>query len=145
MINKDRLSERIKKNEGFSNKIYLDTLNNPTIGYGHLIKKGEKFVINKKYKKSFLSELFEKDLAVSIEEFNKIFNNQEFPKIINEVIIEMLFQMGKKNFLTFKKFIKLIKKNNFKEASEEMIKSKWHEQTPKRARLLASLVEKKNE
>ena len=95
--------------------------------------------------KSFLSELFEKDLAVSIEEFNKIFNNQEFPKIINEVIIETLFQMGKKNFLTFKKFIKLIKKNNFKEASEEMIKSKWHEQTPKRARLLASLVEKKNE
>ena len=38
------LMERIKKHEGFVNKIYKDSLGFATIGYGHLITASDTFV-----------------------------------------------------------------------------------------------------
>ena len=49
MINKKRLSNRIKKHEGYSRRAYLDQLGNLTIGYGHLIRNKEEFETGKKY------------------------------------------------------------------------------------------------
>ena len=46
------LKNRIKKNEGFSEKAYLDQLGFLTIGYGHLIKRTEKHLLNKKLSKT---------------------------------------------------------------------------------------------
>ena len=57
----DKVKERIKKHEGFRNKIYLDSLGKATIGYGHLITKKDNFIQGKEYSKQELDELFEKD------------------------------------------------------------------------------------
>ena len=35
-MNMDKLLASVKKHEGFRNKVYLDTLNKRTVGYGHL-------------------------------------------------------------------------------------------------------------
>ena len=32
----DKIKESIKHHEGFRSKVYLDTLNKRTVGYGHL-------------------------------------------------------------------------------------------------------------
>ncbi|MBI28931.1 MAG: hypothetical protein CFH21_00156 [Alphaproteobacteria bacterium MarineAlpha5_Bin11] len=144
-INKKKISERIKKHEGFSNTIYLDQLGNKTIGYGHLIKKNETFQENKKYTKKFLNDIFKKDLNVAIENYKDIFSNQRLPSEISGVLIEMIFQLGKKRFLGFKKMINAVKKNDFTKASFEMLNSKWHNQTPARAKKLAVIMVRKNE
>ena len=143
LINLKRLSTRIKKNEGYSNKIYNDQLNNLTIGYGHLVLKKDNFQINKKYSKIKLDKVFKQDLNIAIKNYEKIFSKQKLPCNVSEAIIEMIFQLGPKKFKKFKKMINALKKNDFKKAAEEMINSVWYLQTPNRVRILTKLIQNK--
>ena len=131
-LNYRLLKNRIKKNEGFSKNSYKDKLGHPTIGYGHLIKKKEKHFMEKKYNKIFFEELFEKDFAIAVLYYQKKFKKFFFHKKTEELIIEMIFQMGLKKVLKFKRMLYYIKKNNKYLASLEMMDSLWYKQTPKR-------------
>tara|TARA_B110000014_G_C19964583_1_gene499268 strand:+ start:195 stop:632 length:438 start_codon:yes stop_codon:yes gene_type:complete len=141
LINIKRLSKRIKKNEGFSSKPYYDQLGNLTVGYGHLVLKKDKIIENKIYSKKRLNEMFKKDLNEAIENFNKIFSKNKMPPNVSEALIEMIFQLGLKNFLKFKKMKKAINESDFLKASKEMLKSKWYKQTPKRVEGLIKTME----
>ena len=126
------LKLRIKKNEGFSNHPYKDKLGNYTIGYGHLIRKKEIILFKKKIKVSFFQYLFENDFKTALDDYNKHFRKYSFSQNIKELIVEMIFQMGIQNVLTFKKTLRHIKKNNKFLASLEMMDSIWYKQTPLR-------------
>ncbi len=141
-MNINRLTKSIKKNEGFSNKIYLDQLGNPTIGFGHLITKKDKFVKGRIYEKKLLNNIFAEDLEKAIKIYKKIFREVCLKDEIEEVLIEMIFQLGYKNFSSFKKMIKAIKSENYKLAIREMKLSKWNKQTPKRVKILIEKVKK---
>tara|TARA_B100000029_G_scaffold432413_1_gene444579 strand:+ start:694 stop:1134 length:441 start_codon:yes stop_codon:yes gene_type:complete len=141
-VNINRLTKSIKKNEGFSNKIYLDQLGNPTIGFGHLITKKDKFVKGRIYEKKLLNNIFAEDLEKAIKIYKKIFREVCLKDEIEEVLIEMIFQLGYKNFSSFKKMIKAIKSENYKLAIREMKLSKWNKQTPKRVKILIEKVKK---
>ena len=141
-----QLKARIKKNEGYYNQIYYDQLGKPTIGFGHLIKKNEKFLYQKKYSKKYLNTIFENDFNFALNDFNKNYNVKNLSKNLQEVILEMIFQLGIKNCLKFKKFNKLLKKKLIYMAALEMLDSLWYVQTPKRVeKLVNSLLEYKND
>ncbi len=132
MDNIQKLKSRIKKNEGFRNTSYKDQIGNLTIGYGHLIKKKDKIKINKKYTKKHLSHLFEEDFKQAFVDFKKKYSKFRFSKNIENVIIEMIFQLGIKKTLQFKKFNKHLKRKEMHMASLEILNSLWYEQTPNR-------------
>ena len=69
LINLKKLKNRIKKNEGYRSKAYLDCLGFKTIGYGHLIKSTEKNLLKKKFSKNFLNDLFNSDLNKALRDF----------------------------------------------------------------------------
>ena len=127
-----KLKNRIKKNEGFSLKPYKDQLGLYTIGYGHLIKKNEKKFFYKEFKKAYFEDLFEKDFLLSVVDYKNNFKNPNYKKNTEELIIEMIFQMGLKNVLKFKKMIKHINNRHNYLACLEMLDSLWYKQTPKR-------------
>ena len=89
-------------------------------------------LFRKKLTKAFLQNLFENDFKNALKDYKKNFNKFSFSKNIKELIIEMIFQMGIQNVLTFKKALGHIKKNNKFLASLEMIDSAWYKQTPLR-------------
>ena len=61
---------------------------------------------------------------------------------MQEIIIEMIFQLGINGVLKFKKFNLHIKKKHYYLAALEMMKSRWYDQTPKRAdKLIATLLQ----
>ena len=130
------LKKRIKKNEGFRNRIYLDQLNNKTIGYGHLIKEIDKFKEGKEYTKTELKQVFEEDFQRALNDFNKYYKKDNFKKKENETIIEMIFQLGGKKVLDFKKFTNELRKKNKYMAALEMMNSLWYKQTTKRVNIL---------
>jgi|TARA_B100001964_G_scaffold116225_1_gene129523 GH24 family phage-related lysozyme (muramidase) len=140
-----QLKVKIKKNEGYRNQIYYDQLGKPTIGFGHLIKKKEKFLHQKKYSKKYLSAVFENDFNLVLNDFNKNYNVKNLPKNLQEVLLEIIFQLGIKNCLKFKRFNKFFKKKYLHMAALEMLDSHWYTQTPKRVeKLISSLLEYKN-
>ena len=140
-----QLKARIKKNEGYRNQIYYDKLGKPTIGFGHLINKKEKFLHKKKYSKKYLNTVFENDFNLALNNFNKSYKVKNLSKNLQEVLLEMIFQLGIKNCLKFKKFNNFLKKKFLHLAALEMLDSHWHVQTPKRAeKLIDLLLEYKN-
>ena len=127
-----KLKSKIKKNEGFRNTAYKDQLGNLTIGYGHLLKKEDKIKINKKYSKKYLLFLFDKDFNQALTDFKKKYSRFKLSKKTKHVIIEMIFQLGIKKTLQFKKFNKHLRRKEIHMASLEMLNSLWYEQTPNR-------------
>ena len=130
------LKTRIKKNEGFSIKPYKDKLGNLTIGYGHLIKKNEVYLKNKNQTHQYLLDLFQKDFKKAVDAYNTNFFKYNFNKKEERLLIEMIFQLGIKNVLKFKKMISNLKSKNKYLTAFEMMNSLWYKQTPKRVEIL---------
>tara|TARA_B100001741_G_C16245793_1_gene456129 strand:+ start:195 stop:644 length:450 start_codon:yes stop_codon:yes gene_type:complete len=137
------LKNKIKKNEGFRSKPYLDSLGHPTIGYGHLITKKEKKIFQAKFSKKFLSELFDKDFSKALMAYKNNFNYKKHSKNTKEVLIEMIFQLGIKKQKKFIKMNKHLQNNNMFLAALEMKNSLWYKQTPKRVDGLINLLLKR--
>ena len=130
------LKKRIQKNEGFSSKTYKDKLGNLTIGYGHLIKKNEAYLKNKNQTHKHLLDLFQKDFKKAADAYNVNFFKYNFNKKEERLLIEMIFQLGIKNVLKFKKMILNLKNKNKYLTAFEMMNSLWYKQTPKRVEIL---------
>ena len=142
------LKKRIKKNEGYRESPYLDKLGFATIGYGHLIKNNEKNIYNKKCNTGLLNKLFNLDFNKALNQYNTKYKNQNYSKNIEEVLIEMIFQLGIKRQKKFIKMNNYIKKKELYMACFEMKNSLWYQQTPKRVdglinTLLKDIDEKK--
>jgi len=138
-MSKETLKEKIKIHEGFRDTIYLDTLNKKTIGYGHLIVHEDDFVEGKPYPKEELEVLFDKDFEKGWELMIRFcsVNNLNVSEEAQEVLCEMIFQMGYSGVGKFKNMIKALQNKEYKVASIEMLDSRWAKQTPNRANELS--------
>ena len=57
-----------------------------------------------------------------------------------EVIVEMVFQLGKGGVSKFKKMWEALAKEDYTEAANQMVDSRWHKQTKSRAESLATIM-----
>ena len=137
------LKDRIKKNEGYSDKPYQDQLGFYTIGYGHLITEKENKYYIKKFKKKYFEELFETDFKKAHEQYKKKFFKKNHTTSEKELLIEMIFQLGSKGVSKFKKMLYFLNKKQKFMASIEMLESLWYLQTPERVKnLIKNYIEK---
>lgn len=130
------LVERIKLGEGFSGKIYLDTNGNPTGGYGH------HFAVGSLLDPEVWDLIFEFDLRVAAFEYNKLPTavRAQVNQVRQEVLLEMIFNMGLPRLLGFKKMLAAVEAGDFETAAKEMLNSLWAKQVGKRADRLAELM-----
>jgi len=132
---KERLKKVLVRYEGFKFYPYIDTVGKITIGIGRNlsdvgITEDEAFY------------LLENDIKKAEKEAKEIFPEfDQLNDIRQEIIINMLFNLGKPRFLTFKKFIQAVKEKDFKKAAQEMLNSKWAKQVKNRAKELAYAME----
>ena len=131
-----KLKDRIKKNEGYSDKPYKDQLGFYTIGYGHLIKEKENNYYIKKYNKDHFKKLFEADFKKAQDQYQKNFFKKYHTISEKELLIEMLFQLGENGVSKFKKMLYFLNKKEKFMASLEMLDSLWYLQTPERVKNL---------
>ena len=130
------LIKRIKKNEGFSSTPYKDQLGFLTIGYGHLILSNEKYLIETKQNKAELEKLFIQDFNNAVKDYKKHLKKNTSNKKEEELLIEMVFQIGPIGVLKFKNLLSNMRKKNKHLVCFEMMKSLWYNQTPKRVKEL---------
>mgnify|MGYP001164004565 CR=1 FL=1 len=134
-----KLIKRIKKNEGFSLKPYKDQLGFLTIGYGHLILSNEQKLIKIKQTKNKLKKIFYQDFSKAVKDYNKFLKQNAYNLKEEELLIEMVFQMGFDRVLKFKKLLNNMRKKNKHLVCFEMMNSLWYKQTPKRVKILVSI------
>jgi lysozyme len=121
----------IKINEGFKGMPYQDTEGFDTIGYGTKlpITEREAGLILKHRLMQSEKQIDSKWLAYS-----------RMPKDVQEMCLEMVYQMGIGGFMKFKKMIQALEKGDYDKAYDEGVDSKWYSQTPYRALKVLSIL-----
>jgi lysozyme len=149
------LTKSIKGHEGFREYPYIDSLrkNNPekygipakdmkiiekhfdklkvTFGYGFtfITKEEATLVLNRRIKN------VKKDLITKLEWV------AEQPQEIQNVLVEMAYQMGVNGLLKFKNTLKYCEARDYKNMAMEMLNSHWAKiDTPARAKELSDIV-----
>ena len=141
-MNLERLMESVKKHEGYRNKVYLDTLGKRTVGVGHLCVE-DFWEDDKEYEEKFLMEILADDLQNAIKgarELKEEHSCTDIDEIAQEILVEMVFQLGKNGVSKFRNMWKALAEKNYIGASFEMLDSKWAKQTPNRAKSMAELM-----
>ncbi|MCI6343237.1 MAG: glycoside hydrolase family protein [Campylobacter sp.] len=141
------LKESIKIHEGFRSSVYLCPTGHPTVGYGFRVAdlSADELALNAGAVEPMSKEVAEKILDIKITKFKKqVYNALPWltyaPMDIQDALCEMAYQMGVAGLLGFKNTLAMIKERRYSEAAENMLKSKWATQTPKRAKQIANLV-----
>ena len=138
----DRLLESVKKHEGYRNKVYLDTLGKRTVGVGHLCVE-DFWEDDKEYEEKFLMEILQKDLQQAIRGARSLMEDHgcaDIDEQAEEILIEMVFQLGMTGVSKFKNMWKSLAELNYVGASYEMLDSRWAKQTPNRAKAMAKTM-----
>jgi len=141
-MNMDRLKDSVKQHEGYRNKVYLDTLGKRTVGVGHLCVE-DFWEDDKEYEEKFLMEILEKDLQEAIHGARSLMGEYgcaDIDEQAEEILIEMVFQLGKNGVSKFKNMWKALAELNYVGASYEMLDSRWAKQTPNRAKAMAKTM-----
>ena len=138
--NLDEVKERIKTHEGFVNYVYKDTLGKRTVGYGHLCADNENWEDGKCYDNSYLNDVFEIDFMEATKQAEELIGNLVLENKANEIILEMVFQLGKTGVSKFKKMWEALSGQDYNKAADEMLDSKWAKQTKNRAEFLAEIM-----
>jgi len=120
------LKNALIKDEGYRQFPYMCTAEKLTIGIGRNLDDVGVTEDEAMY-------LLENDIEKSIEDAEDIFNLNELSQVRQEVIINMIFNLGKTRFLKFSKTIQAIKDKDFNKAGSEMMDSKWYRQVGSRA------------
>ena len=137
----EAVKNRIKKHEGFRNKVYKDTLNKRTIGYGHLCVE-DWWEDDKEYPDAQLDRIFDKDFDKAKDGASKLYEGCEISDTAKGLIIEMVFQLGPSGVSKFKNMWKALKEKppKYSVAKIEMLDSRWAKQTPNRAKELSNTM-----
>jgi lysozyme len=125
------LIDNIKKSEGFRSKVYKCTEGYDTIGYGFAIK-------DLHLDEDICNMILERKLAeLKIRVVRQFPFFDDCPEEVQDVLMEMCFQIGVKGVSKFSKTIDHIMRKDYRSASSEMLLSKWATQTPNRAKKLS--------
>ena len=138
-MNLQIIKDRIKKHEGYRDTIYADSLGYNTIGYGHLVVE-DGFIPGVQYSKKELEQVFEKDFETAVQSAKKLVGDYDLNDDAFGVVVEMCFQLGLPRVLKFKFFLAALKIQDYEKAAEEMLLSKWHEQTSVRCEELTKIM-----
>lgn len=131
----DKLTEMLKKEEGFRRFPYKDTVGKLTVGFGRNL---DNIGISKEEAEILLSN----DVAMAEAELRKnIEYYDDLDASTKVVLIDMCFNMGIGKLMQFKKMFSAIKENNKELTAKEMLNSKWATQVGVRAQKLAYFME----
>lgn len=119
--------DSICEEEGFRSEIYQDSLGNETIGHGltWLSEYESKMIVSHR-----MPELVNKMI-----EAHPILNHR--PSEVTMITVHMSYQLGLTGVGEFRRMWGGIEAQDYGTAADEMLKSKWHEQTPARAQRLS--------
>ena len=134
----DNLKEMIAKHEGYEPRVYKCSNGFDTIGYGFAIKD---LFMDEEIADLILDKKIRGILAriEGNEDWDSWFFDK--PEPVQDVLVNMIFQIGFSGVKKFKKTIQYVKDDKLLLASEEMLDSKWaRSDSPNRAKELSDIL-----
>ena len=139
-MNIDRLRQQLEIDEGCKYVIYLDHLNLPTHGIGHLILESDPEYgqpVGTPVSEDRVIECFEKDLESVQKDCYRLYDDfDDLPEAVQEIIANMLFNMGLGRMKAFKGMKRNVDARQWDKAADEMVDSRWYNQVGERSKRL---------
>lgn len=133
----DQIKEDLIKHEGYKDEIYLCSEGIPTFGIGHAIDESDPeytWPVGTPIEKERIDNAFELDCKEAIEDVTALFGDlTQYPDQCNRVLVNMAFNLGRTRLGKFKKMISAVKAKDYKEASNQMVDSRWYNQVGNRS------------
>ena len=140
-MNLEQLQIELAADEGCKLEIYLDHLGYPTVGIGHLITEDDElygFEVGSEVSQEHVDELFHEDIQRTVRDCELLYSDfNDLPEEAQLIIANMCFQLGRPRLTGFKKMKAAVDSRDWREASRQMLDSKWAKQTPNRASRLS--------
>lgn len=129
------ITRQLKADEGFKRTVYQDSLGYWTIGVGRLVDPSRS---DSGLRDSEIEFMLRNDVEDRITALGRVLPwFLELDEARQGVLVNMAFQLGVKGLLGFSTTLNLISKGQYAEAADQMLKSKWAQQTPVRAARLS--------
>jgi lysozyme len=131
----DEFRNQLKRDEGLSERVYLDSEKVPTIGWGHALLIGSKIPLKA------CELILEQDISIAEKDFDSL-NLPIDPEdtVRRFAFINMVFNLGITKFRRFEKMLSAVRKKDWLSASAEMMNSKWAGQVGDRAKRLSEMI-----
>lgn len=145
-MNREEVFEQLKIDEGVVYEVYLDHLNYPTFGVGHLIKESDGEFgakVGTQVSPERVAEAFDQDLDTAISECTVLYGDgfSCLPDEVQQILVNMMFNMGRPRLSQFKNMNTAINNGDWKTAAIEGRDSRWHKQVTNRAERLMVRLE----
>lgn len=135
-----RVQKQLEIDEGVVYEIYLDHLGYKTFGIGHLITRDDEEYgkdVGTSVACNRVEEVFKKDLGVAVFECMVLYDCWDYlPEEVQEILVNMLFNLGRPRLSKFKNMNKAIIDGDWRLASIEGTDSLWYQQVGARAERL---------
>ena len=133
------LIENIKAHEGFSTRIYKDSVGKATVGYGFLVSalSPDELKLNGGKVEPMSKEVAEKILNLKVARLRKRVPEclpwlASKPQGVQDTILEMAYQLDIAKLLGFKYTLQCIEAGNYAQAAKNLRESLLYKQTPRR-------------
>jgi len=149
-MNKQSVYEQLKIDEGVKYEVYLDHLGYKTFGIGHLVTRRDpewSYKVGTEVSEERVRQAFENDIQVSISECMTLYGQEDFcsfPDEVQQILVNMMFNLGRPRLKGFRKFNAAIKEGRWAEAAVEGRDSLWYKQVTNRAERLMTRLENLN-
>jgi len=145
-MNLERLEKQLIADEGVKYVIYLDHLGYATLGIGHRVVREDKEYwdpLGSPVSKERVTELFRQDVGIAVGDCEALYGSgySSWPPEVHEILVNMMFNMGRTRMRKFKRMKAALMKQDWKTAAKEGRDSKWYHQVPNRAERLMSRLE----
>jgi lysozyme len=129
-----KLHAQLKMHEGVESRVYLDTEGIETIGVGRNLR-------DRGLSKSEIDYLLDSDIRICIKELSGSFPwFKELDTVRKRVLVDMMFNLGMPRLKSFVNMLSAIEKEDWAEASSEMLNSVWAEQVGNRSARLSEMM-----
>jgi len=136
-MNLELLQEQLAIDEGIKFEIYLDHLDLPTCGIGHLVLESDPEYgepVGTPVSEERVTELFQQDCAIVLEDCQILYPDfDDLPEEVQQIIANMMFNMGRPRLSKFKGMKRGVDARDWNAAADEMVDSGWYRQVTNRA------------
>lgn len=144
-MNIEQVQKQLEIDEGVVYKIYTDHLGYPTFGIGHLITKNDpefEEPVGTPVSKERVDSVFAIDIKIAEDECCVLYPFwEELPEEVQEILVNMMFNLGRPRLTKFKKMNAALEMGDWKTAAIEGRDSRWYHQVGNRSERLMTRME----
>lgn len=134
MIDIEKLTAELRRDESFRDRVYTCSAGKLTIGYGHNIE-------DNPIPEKIANDLLGHDIGQTLAKCERWRWFYPLSDVRKRVIVNMVFNIGAGGVARFRRMIDAIECGEFDRAAHEMRDSLWYSQVGQRAERLAVMME----